>query len=90
MTDSAEEIESILRSTFSPAVLEVEDFSAEHAGHDGNPNGVARGTHIRIRIIAETFRDKTLLAQHREVYSVLNPILQSKGIHALELQTAAP
>ncbi|EPG75343.1 BolA-like protein [Leptospira fainei serovar Hurstbridge str. BUT 6] len=90
MPDPAEEIESILRVSFSPSILEVEDFSAEHAGHAGNPAGVRIGTHIRIRIVAETFRDKSLLAQHREVYSVLNPILQSKGIHALELKTAAP
>ncbi|EQA37042.1 BolA-like protein [Leptospira inadai serovar Lyme str. 10] len=90
MVDSVEEIEFILRSTFSPSVLEVEDFSAEHAGHGGNPEGLARGTHIRIKIVSESFREKSLLAQHREIYSVLNPILQSKGIHALELKTAAP
>lgn len=36
--EAAEKIEEILREKFSPTILEVVDFSAEHAGHSGNPN----------------------------------------------------
>lgn len=88
--DAAEQIEEILRERFSPSALQVEDFSAEHAGHSGNPNSSKRGTHIRVIIQSGEFRDKPILEQHRAVYSVLDGFLKKKGIHALELKTSAP
>ncbi|TGK04309.1 BolA family transcriptional regulator [Leptospira langatensis] len=87
MPDASIEIESILRRELSPTVLEVVDFSAEHAGHSGNPTSSKRGTHIRVRIACSSFQGKSLLEQHRSVYSLLDPFLKKKGIHALELKT---
>ncbi|PJZ64163.1 BolA family transcriptional regulator [Leptospira wolffii] len=87
--EAAEKIEEILREKFSPTVLEVVDFSAEHAGHSGNPNKQKKGTHVRVRMESADFRNKSLLEQHRAVYAVLDPFLKKKGIHALELKTGA-
>ncbi len=89
MLDAAEQIESLLKEKFAPTFLEVEDFSAKHAGHSGNPEGSKRGTHVRVQIVSSEFQDKSLLEQHRAVYSVLDPFLKKKGVHALELKTSA-
>ncbi|TGJ99744.1 BolA family transcriptional regulator [Leptospira semungkisensis] len=90
MPDASIEIETILRRELSPTILEVVDFSAEHAGHSGNPNSAKRGTHIRVRIASAAFQGKSLLEQHRSVYSLLGEFLKKKGIHALELKTEGP
>ncbi len=51
----SEEIRSLLNSSLNPYRLEVEDLSAEHAGHTGNPENKPEGTHIRIVLVSPQF-----------------------------------
>ncbi|EMY77653.1 BolA-like protein [Leptospira weilii serovar Ranarum str. ICFT] len=84
-----EEIRSLLNSSLSPSYLEVEDFSDEHAGHDGNPESKPEGTHIRIEIVSSSFVEKSKVEQHRMVYSLIQPWID-RGLHAITLDTREP
>lgn len=90
MKETQEELEFLLREKFSPTALEVVDFSVEHAGHSGNPEGRRKGTHLRVRIACESFRGKSLLEQHRLVVSTLESTVKTRKIHALEIRTEVP
>ncbi|AYV54247.1 BolA family transcriptional regulator [Leptospira kmetyi] len=81
-----EEIRSAIYSSLNPTRLEVEDFSAEHAGHAGNPENKPEGTHVRIVLVSPLFQNKSAVEQHRMVYSVLKPWID-KGLHAITLET---
>lgn len=87
MMKVSEEIKSALISAFHPIRLEVEDFSAEHAGHAGNPENRPEGTHLRILLITSDFAQKTKVEQHRMVYSILKPWID-RGLHAITLETS--
>ncbi|TGL59602.1 BolA family protein [Leptospira sarikeiensis] len=89
MQDILVEMERLLKNGLSPSELKIEDFSGEHAGHSGNPEGRKR-THIRIFITSPDFQGKSLLEQHRAVYKIMDPFLKNWGVHALELKTSAP
>jgi BolA protein len=82
----ADEIRRRLEAAFSPEVLEVIDDSHKHAGHEGARDG--RG-HFTVRIQADAFRDKPLLAQHRAIYAALGELMTT-DIHALAIQSSAP
>ncbi|EMJ96122.1 BolA family protein [Leptospira alstonii] len=81
-----EEIRSLLNSSLSPSRLEVEDFSAEHSGHSGNPESKPEGTHIKIILVSSNFLGKSKVEQHRMVYSLLKPWID-RGLHAITLET---
>lgn len=81
-----EEIRNALHSSLKPSRLEVEDFSAEHAGHTGNPENKPEGTHVRIVLVSSLFQGKSVVEQHRMVYSILKPWID-KGLHAITLET---
>ena len=78
-------IERILTEGLAPDVLEVEDQSPLHAGHEGAQGG---GGHYQVRIVSKAFEGKTLLARHRMVYALLQESMGS--IHALALETLTP
>ncbi|MCB1157080.1 MAG: BolA family transcriptional regulator [Leptospiraceae bacterium] len=80
-----DEIEEVLRETFKPDILSIVDYSEEHSGHAGNPEG-SGGTHFRIRLYTPLFKGKSLLEQHRLVYNCLQEFFQT-GLHALHLET---
>ncbi|ALO25484.1 BolA-like protein [Leptospira borgpetersenii serovar Ballum] len=82
----SEEIRSLLNSSLNPYRLEVEDLSAEHAGHTGNPENKPEGTHIKIILVSSKFSGKSKVEQHRMVYSVLKPWID-RGLHAIILET---
>ena len=42
--------------------------------------------HFNLIIISNSFKDLTLIEQHRKVYDILNDII-TKEIHALQLKT---
>ncbi|PJZ68601.1 BolA family transcriptional regulator [Leptospira perolatii] len=82
-------LRSLLEREFEPEILEIHDFSAEHAGHTGNPDSLPSGTHIRIFIRSRHFSNLDLLTQHRKVFNLLKEFISASGIHALELRTEA-
>jgi BolA protein len=80
-------ISAKLRQSFSPAALEVIDESHQHAGHSG---ARADGeSHFRVRIVAEAFRGKSRVDQHRMVNAALADELKDR-VHALAIQASAP
>ncbi|MBM9578714.1 BolA family transcriptional regulator [Leptospira sp. 201903070] len=81
-----EEIRIRLTNELSPSKLEVFDFSEEHSGHAGNPGNKKEGTHIRIVLKTSGFLGKSKVEQHRIVYSILKPWIDS-GLHAIVLET---
>jgi len=80
------EIRRRLEAAFQPVALEVIDDSHKHAGHEGARDG--RG-HFSVHIIAEAFRGKPPLAQHRAIYAALGELM-STDIHALAIRSGAP
>jgi BolA family transcriptional regulator, general stress-responsive regulator len=80
-------ISAKLRQTFAPAALEVIDESHQHAGHAGaHEQGES---HFRVRIVAEAFRGKSRVEQHRMVNAALAEEMRER-VHALAIQASAP
>ena len=80
------EIRRRLEAAFQPVAIEVIDDSHKHAGHEGARDG--RG-HFGVHIVAEAFRGKPPLAQHRAIYAALGELMVS-DIHALAIRSGAP
>ncbi len=82
--------ENVIRerlAALKPARLDIQDESAQHAGHAGSrPEG---GTHWQVRIVSEAFRGKTPVARHRMVYEALGDLMD-RDIHALRIEAFAP
>jgi len=71
----------------APAMLELVDESAKHAGHAGaKPGG---NTHWRLTIVSAAFAGKNTVARHRMVYGALGDLMQDP-IHALAITARAP
>ena len=76
-----------LAQGFGPAALQVIDESHHHAGHSGSrPDGES---HFRVVIVAEAFRGKSRVEQHRMVNAALADELKER-VHALAIQSSAP
>lgn len=84
--NTAENIVTILRQALAATHVEVEDESAQHAGHAGAMSG---GGHYRVTVVSPLFEGRTLVARHRLVYDALAEEMQHE-IHALALTTLAP
>ena len=82
---SRTQIEQRLRDALQPSSLEVQDDSAQHAGHAG----AREGSHYTVRICSPGFTGLARLARHRLVYDSLGP-LGPQGIHALAIDAKAP
>jgi BolA protein len=68
---------------FEPILLEINDNSADHAGHPGyDPKGE---THFSILIVSDAFIGHTQVARHRMVYWTLADELKER-VHALSLK----
>ena len=70
----------------APEALDIEDESAQHAGHEGARGG---GGHYRLRLVSPRFAGQSLQARHRMVYELLGPMMR-REIHALAIQAYAP
>lgn len=80
-------ISARLTETFAPCSLQVIDESHQHAGHSGSrPGGES---HFRVVLVAEAFRGKSRVEQHRMVNAALAEELTSR-VHALAIQCSAP
>ncbi len=69
-----------------PVQLDIEDESHLHAGHAGSQGGAS---HFRATIVAESFSNQPMIAQHRLVYDLLRDLIPYP-VHALALKTRAP
>ena len=83
---TTEKITAILRHALAATHVEVEDESAQHAGHAGAASG---GGHFRVTVVSSLFEGKTLVARHRLVYDALAKEMRHE-IHALALTTLTP
>jgi len=82
---SARQIEDLLRTKLSPTALQVQDDSADHAGH----TGAAEGSHFSVSIVAPGFAGLNRVARHRLVYDALGDLMR-QGVHALAIDAKAP
>lgn len=71
-------------AALSPESLEIEDESAQHAGHAG-----ASGGHYRLTIVSPRFAGLDRIARHRLVYQTLGELMGSR-IHALAITALSP
>ena len=81
-----EQIRAALQQALDPQLLEVEDDSHRHAGHEGARDG--RG-HFNVHIVSAAFEGKLPLARHRAVYAALGTLMDT-DIHALSIRAEAP
>ena len=82
MTNAKKNILSKLKKHLEPSFIEVIDESHLHANH--NPDAKNGGTHFKIKIISNTFKDKSKIEKHRIVHEILDYELKN-GVHALTL-----
>ena len=76
MPMAAEEIETLIKSGIPDAVVEITDLAGD-------------GDHYAARVVSESFRGKTRVAQQRAVYDALGGRMGGV-LHALQLTTAVP
>lgn len=74
-------IENLLTEQLSPTLLEIEDNSAEHAGH----KAAGGAGHFTVHIASPLFEGKSLIQKHRLVYDAVDSLMESE-IHALSIQ----
>ncbi len=85
--NTVDRIRGTLSASLSPEQVEVLDESGKHAGHKGHIPG--KTTHVRVRVVAETFRGKSRIERHR----LVNELLASEfadGLHALAVEARVP
>ena len=69
-----------------PSVVEIEDESHRHAGHEGAKSG---GGHYRLHIVSPDFSGKNTVERHRLVYDALAELMR-RDVHALSIRAQAP
>ncbi len=82
-------IKSILQEKIGATIVEIEDRSDLHKHHQGRMNAPVGSGHYDAIVVAESFAGKTMMQQHRMVYSALAEQMQTT-IHALSLKTYTP
>ena len=80
MTEMKARLESL-----APEHLEIEDESAQHAGHAG----ARSGGHYRLTMISPAFAGQNAVGRHRLVYQALGDLMTTR-IHALSITALAP
>lgn len=76
MAMDAREIERLIRQGIPDAVVTIRDLAGD-------------GDHYAAEVVAESFRGKTRVQQHKMVYDALEGNM-GDALHALALQTSAP
>ena len=74
-----------LQETLNPLQLTVEDESHFHVGHVGHKGA----GHFAVKIVADCFTGRTLVARHRMVYAALQTLFGTE-IHALKIDAKTP
>jgi BolA protein len=85
----AARIRAKLTEAFSPALFELLDESAHHAGHAGMQGLAAQETHFRLTLVTEAFRGMPRVQRQREIYRLLAEEF-ADGMHALAVTAKAP
>jgi BolA protein len=75
-----------LLAALDPLELQIEDESAQHAGH---PGARAGGGHFRVRMISPRFPGLSRVQRHRLVYDCLGSLMPGQ-IHALAMTLLGP
>lgn len=70
----------------SPALIELDDDSARHAGHPGAQGG---GGHFNLRIVSAAFSGHNAVQRHRMIYSLVADLMPHR-IHALSVKAMTP
>jgi len=76
MAMDAHEIESLIREGIPGAIVTIRDLAGD-------------GDHYAAEVVAESFRGKTRVQQHKMVYDALKGNMGGI-LHALALQTSVP
>jgi stress-induced morphogen len=87
----AERLRASLTKAFAPAVLEIRDDSAMHAGHAGARAGGE--THYSVLIVSAAFEGLSRVARSRAVHAALTAEFgdaDQGGLHALALTLRTP
>ncbi len=87
MNTRASRIRTALEAALSPAMIEVVDDSAKHAGHAGAREGGQ--THYSVAIVSQRFEGLNRVARHRLVNQALDAEFAA-GLHALSLVLRTP
>ena len=79
----ANEIEKVLRNSFTPTILQIQNDSHLHAGHQhfDNPGE----THFSIYIEALILNDKSLVQKHKMILKALEPLFLV-GLHSISIK----
>jgi stress-induced morphogen len=88
----ADRLTAALTAAFAPAVLEVADDSAHHAGHVGSQGGAGQ-THYSVLLVSDAFRGMNRVARSRAVHAALAEefgAVEEGGMHALALMLRTP
>lgn len=83
-----DEIQRILTARFQPLVLEIQDDSSLHAGHEGVKK--SGGGHYSVLMVSKAMTGLNSLARHKEVYRSLESEMNAHKIHALKLKLHTP
>jgi len=83
---TTETIKQLLNDAFKPALLEIIDNSAAHAGHAGAKSG---GGHYHVTIVAEAFEGQSLVQRHQLIYKAIGDMMKQQ-IHALGINALSP
>jgi len=86
MSDRIQIIRERLTAALSPTLIEIEDQSAAHAGHEGAKSG---GGHYQLTIVSEAFAGQSPIKRHRLVYAALGEMMESE-IHAISIRAFTP
>ncbi len=70
-----------------PRKLELDDDSAQHAGHAG-AKGLTGESHFSLRVVADCFDGLSLVQRHKLIYTVLSA--EMGQIHALAIDAKTP
>jgi len=79
-------IVDLLTTELDAVHVEVEDQSAQHAGH---PGARAGGGHYLLQVVSPRFSGLTPLQSQRLVYQALGAMMR-EDIHALQMLTLTP
>ncbi len=82
-------LKNTLQEKIGATIVEVTDRSDLHKHHQGRMNAPAGSGHYDAIVVAQSFAGKTVMQQHRMVYTALGDQMQTT-IHALSLKTYAP
>jgi BolA protein len=84
-TELIGQMRAALERELAPLSLDIDDDSAQHAGHAG----AGSGGHFSVRLVSVRFRGCPPLERHRLVYAAVAPLMGA-GIHALSIVASTP